>query len=285
MRIFVHGNIQVAGDGEKQIVAAYQKSRLVDVQAPVNAKAERWAYTDFGPAGKIVRRQNEPDLGIVEATFANNVRVNVKRTDREKNFVRVQVRFGGGLLELPADKPGLRLFANLSFIGGGLRAHDLTDVNRALADRKVNVDFTVDDDAFQLGGACDSKALESELQLCGAYLTAPGYRPEALEQFLGVIDNVYSEREHVLASALVTGATSFLSSENFHFGIPPRDAVRKLTMEDLKAWLAEPLSTGYMEVAIVGDIDPEQALALAAKTFGRFPSVARPSQRSLASVG
>ncbi len=271
VRIFVHGNVQADGDGREQILAAYRASRQVAVQAPVDAQAANWAYTDFGPAGRIVRRQTEKDLGITEAVFANNVRVNVMRTDREKNGVRVLVRFGGGLLELPADKPGLRLFANVAFIPGGLQAHSLTDLNRALSDRKVRVDFAVGDDAFQLRGVCATAALESELQLCAAYLTAPGYRPEALEQFLGVVDEIYAQNEHVLSNVLVNETTSFLSSRNPRFGAPPRDSTRKLTMDDLKAWMAKPLSSGYMEVAIVGDIDPDQALALAAKTFGALP--------------
>ena len=271
IRIFMHGNIQVEGDGPKQIIAAFHSSREVPVQPPAEVKAAKWAYTDFGPAGRIVHRQNEKDLGIDETTFANNVRLNVKRTDREKSSVRVSVRIGGGLLELPADKPGLRFLANLSFIGGGLRAHSLNELNRALTDRKVNVDFAVGDEAFLLRGCCASAALETELQLCAAYATAPGYRPEALDQYRQVIDSVYAENDHLLADALVSGASSFLSSGNPRFGTPPRETTSKLTLDDLKAWLAKPLSSGYMEVAIVGDVDPEQALALAAKTFGALP--------------
>ena len=38
-------------------------------------------------------------------------------------------------------------------------------------------------------------------------------------------------------------------------------------MDDLKTWLSEPLRCGYMEVAIVGDIDPDAAIAAVAKTL------------------
>ena len=271
VRIWVQGNLQLAGDGDRQILDAYRQSQAISVQAPIDQKAARWAYTDYGPVGQIVKRQAEKDLDFVEAEFANHVHVNVKRTQREKNNVRVLVRFGGGLLELPADKPGLRLFANSTFIGGGLEAHDLNDLNRALADKKVNVAFVVGDDAFQLSGNCAPVVLDTELQLCAAYLTAPGYRPESREQFLKCIDGVYEQNEHVLGQVALNGAAAFLSSADPRFSVPPRESTRKLTLNDLKAWLAQPLAAGYMEVAIVGDVDPDQALASAAKTFGALP--------------
>ena len=272
VRIWVQGNLQLTGDSDAQILDAYRQSQAIPVQPPIDEKAAHWAYTDFGPAGQIIKRQAEKDLDFVEAEFANHVHINVKRTQREKNNVRILVSFGGGLLELPTDKLGLRIFANLSFIGGGLEAHDLTDVNRALADKKVNVVFGVGDDAFQLSGNCSPAVLDTELQLCAAYLTAPGYRPESCEQFLKCIDGVYEQNEHVLGQVAFNGATTFLSSADPRFSVPPRESTRKLTMDDLKAWLAQPLSTGYMEVAIVGDVDPEQALASAAKTLGALPS-------------
>jgi zinc protease len=50
-------------------------------------------------------------------------------------------------------------------------------------------------------------------------------------------------------------------------------------MDDLKDWMDQPLRKGYMEVAIVGDIDPDRALNLVAKTLGALPqrSAVKPS--------
>ena len=70
-----------------------------------------------------------------------------------------------------------------------------------------------------------------------------------------------------------------VSSSGMRFSAPTtRDSafrrgkpLRKLTMTDLKNWLARPLAKGYMEVAIVGDIAPERALQLVAKTLGTLP--------------
>ncbi len=271
VNIMVKGNLSLAADDVEAVLDAYRQSRAKPVTPPSVEKSGPFAYTDFGPAGKIVKRQELKDLGIIETTFANNVRVNVKRTDRDKNMATVQIRFGGGTLELPADKPGLALLADGTFIGGGLEAQSLGEFTRALADKNCHIGFGVDEDAFRLGGGCSAAELETELDLCMAYLTAPGFRPESLSQLLNVSDSLYSAAANTPEGVLSNDVSLFMHGGDPRFGLPARDELRKLTLDDVKAWLRDPLRTGYMEVAIVGDIDPERALQLAAKTLGALP--------------
>jgi zinc protease len=47
--------------------------------------------------------------------------------------------------------------------------------------------------------------------------------------------------------------------------------MQNLTMDDLKQWLAGPLANGYLEVTLVGDVEPQQALEAIAKTLGALP--------------
>ena len=268
LQIWVDGNLQIDGDKSAQILAAYRASQAVAVEPPVDEKVGRWAYTDFGTAGQIVKRETQKDLDFVQAVLSNNVHVNVKRTAYEKNAVRVQIRFGGGLLELPANKPGLALFANSTFMSGGLEAHSFSDLKRIVADKLVAVNFAVSDDAFQLYGNCSPSMLEMELQLCAAELTAPGYREEAREDFLSALPGYYAQFEHTPEGVVTRDLLPFLRSGDVRFAVAPREVAQKITMDDLKAWLSEPLRHGYMEVAIVGDIEPDAALAAVAKTLG-----------------
>jgi zinc protease len=48
------------------------------------------------------------------------VRVNLKRTDFQKNSIYVGARFGNGQLTQPKDKPGLSFFASMVMNAGGL---------------------------------------------------------------------------------------------------------------------------------------------------------------------
>ena len=271
VRLWVHGNLQPAGDKSEELLAAFHASQKVTVSPPAEETLGRFAYTDFGPAGEIVKRNDQADLGVVEAIFANQVRVNVKRTTLEKNKVCVMLRFGGGLLELPADKPGLRQLANGAFMACGLQAHSLADLNRVTAGKEYGISFIVADDAFQLSGGCTADALETQLQVGAAFLSAPGYRPEGQKQYLDSLENIFGAVEHSAEGAFGNEGLAFLHSHDPRFGIAPRDVMRKLTLDDLKAWLSRPLATGYLEASIVGDIDPEAALKLAAKTVGALP--------------
>ena len=271
LRIWLHGNVQLSGDASQQVLAAYRAAEATAVQKSQEEQVGQLKLADLGPAGTIVRRQQIKDLDFVEATLSNNVRVNVKRTALEKNHVRVVVRFGSGLLEMPADKPGLGLLTMATFIRGGLQSQSLSQMQQSLSDKEVGVVFNVADDAFQLSGGCSPALLELQLQLCAAYLTAPGYREEARDQFLAGAESFYAQLEHTPEGVLSNGAFAFLRGDDTRFKFPTRQELGKLTMGDVKAWLAEPLRSGYMEVVIVGDVDPDQALQLTAKTLGALP--------------
>ncbi len=271
LRIWVHGNLQLAGDADKQILAAYGASRAIAVDPPKDEQATRLTVANLGPAGKIVSRQQPAELDFVEATLSNNVRVNVKRTNFQKGKIHMLVRFGGGLLEEPANKPGLGLMAGSTFIRGGLQSQSLSQLNQYLADKYVGVEFSVTDDAFQLGGTCSPAMLDTELQLCMAYLTSPGYREEACDHFVAGLDGLYSLLEHTAEGMLASRANSFLRSGDPRFTFPTREVLKKITMKDVQSWLAEPLRSGYMEVVIVGDLDIDRTLKLTAATLGALP--------------
>ncbi len=179
LKIWLKGNLSLGKNAEQEVLDAFHASQQAAVSAQTDQSLAKWQYSDFGPAGKIAQRSEQSDLGFVQAVFENNVHVNIKQTSLEKNKLRLIVRFGGGILELPADKLGLDRLATSAFISGGLQAHTLNDLNRIVADKDVSIQFAVGEDAFLLGGGCSSNALDTQLQIVAAYLTAPGYRGEA----------------------------------------------------------------------------------------------------------
>jgi zinc protease len=131
--------------------------------------------------------------------------------------------------------------------------------------------FHVGDDAFRLSGRCTPADLETQLQLLAAYLVAPGFRAEAAEQFQVSADGHYAQLERTPEGIYQRKVDNFLHSGDPRFGTPDRETMRQRTMEEVKAWLSAPLGQGYMEVAIVGDVDPGVAMELLAKTLGALP--------------
>ncbi len=269
-QIFVGGNAQLEGKGG-QILAAYKKSGAVPVEAPAEAAAAKFAYTDFGKPGEIAERKEVSDLGITQLRFANNVRLNLKRTDFEKDSISIAVRIGGGLLTAAEDKPGLAMVASGTFTAGGLEAHDADELRRIFAGKTVGGTFSVGEDAFVLRGGTNNKDLAEALQLLCAYITAPGYREESLRQMHKQVDPLFAQLDHTPMGVMQNEVDPFLKSGDFRAGFPEREELLARTLDEVKAWLAEPLAKGYMEVGIVGDFDEAALLEAAAATFGALP--------------
>ena len=271
LQIFVGGNLKLEGDAAAQIIASYNQSHAVPLTAPAQEETAAFAYTNFGPAGKVANRVEVADLEVTQIAFENNVRLNIKPTPFEKGGIRVIVSFGGGKLTAPKDKPGLIPFAQSTFELGGLEAHDVDALRRIFADKTVGADFAVGDDSFMLSGRTTPEDLATELQLLAATLTAPGYREEAQDQYRKNLEPLYTQLNHTAEGVMNDRVVAFLHSGDYRFGFPAIEVMRQRNLEELKAWLSPELSNGYLEIAIVGDVKVDAAIAAVASTFGALP--------------
>ncbi len=270
--IFVGGNVEVKdADPSEKILEVYRKSGGEKVEPPVEKEQVPFAYTEFGEAGKVASKVVVDDLGLTQVVFENNVRLNVKPTEFEDNVIRVMVRFGGGKLEAPADKPGLVAFAASVFDEGGLEAHSADELDRLFAGKTVGASFSVGDDAFVLGGRTNGDDLVAQMQLLAAFLTAPGYREEGQRQFRKGIDGIYQKLAHTLEGTMQNEVSRFVRGGDFRFGFPAQAELEERNLDEVRAWLAEPLSKSYLEISLVGDVNVEQAVEAVAATFGALP--------------
>ncbi|HTS51717.1 MAG TPA: insulinase family protein [Burkholderiales bacterium] len=269
--VFVTGPITLERP-EGQILQVLEASAARPVTPPTDGAVQKFAYTEFGSPARLVEKKVAPVLDVIQARFGNNVRLNLKRTVFDANSVLVGIRFGGGRLELPRDKPGLKLLAESAFINGGLQKHSFDELNRITAGRNISLDLTVDDDAFVFTGHTTPDDLLLQLQIMAAYLTAPGYRPEALERFRQSLGPLYVNLTRTPSGVLQSRVARYLRDGDPRFGYPDQEEVATRTSEELQAWLAPPLSTGYLEISLVGDFDPDAALQAVASTFGSLPT-------------
>lgn len=268
--LWLTGNLKL-DNPEIEIKAAYEASRTVAVEPPAKIEESAFAYTDFGAPGAIARETKVEDLGVTQVEFANGVRANLKPTDFEAGRVRVMVRIGGGLLSQPADQTGLAFFASNTFMPGGLGKHSADDLPRILAGKTVGTNFSVGADAFIFGGTTNRADLLLQLQLICAYLTDPGYRPEALRLLEKNIGPFYARLATVVEGPLQTEAPRRLANGDPRFGLPPQPDVMSRTVAEMKAWLGAEFARGALEIAIVGDYDLAEATAAVARTFGALP--------------
>ena len=276
--VMVSGNLELK-DSDKAILAAYQASSAMQVEPPAEVEAVAFAYGDVADGGEVAKRTEIEDLKVTQAVLSNGVRVNLRPTDFEDDTIYVKVRFGSGKLVEPADKPGLAMFTDSTFVDGGLEAHDIDTIKRIFAGKAAGVGFSVEDDAFVLSGKTRPSDLHDQLLMLRAYLVAPGYRTEAQVQLRGYLDQYYQQLKVTPDGVFDDKVESYIHGGDRRFGIPPRDELESRTMEESKAWLAEALAGSYMEVTAVGDFDLEEMLSEITGVFGGLPERAAEKSR------
>lgn len=269
--VLVAGNAKIEGDAAVALATAYEQSHAVAVQAPATTAELAWAYTDFGPAGKVVKREHVADLDLDLVTFANGVRLNVKKTDFEAGRIRLAARVGTGTLTEPASQRGLAGLAGGTFDAGGLGKHSIDDLRRIFAGKNVGVGFRPNLDAFDFGGGTTREDLLLELQLFAAKLTDPGYRPEALRQARKGIEQLYLSFAHTPNGPLSTEVANLIAGGDPRFGLPSEEVLLARNLEETRAWLAPQLARGAIELAVVGDLDVDATIDAVARTLGALP--------------
>ncbi|MDX2109737.1 MAG: insulinase family protein [Verrucomicrobiota bacterium] len=269
--VFISGNLPENAPAERDVFRTYVSSLVKPVKALAEDGAGTFAYTDFGTPGVVKSTSTVDAIDTTRVDFANNVTLYYKKTDFEANVIHLNARFGAGLLTAPADKPGLALLAESTFTAGGLEKHSSDDLERLLAGNTVGVAFGVDDDAFVLGGQASKEDIELQLQLMTAYLTAPGYREESLRVARQAFEKLYIQLENTPQGKLRNEGSKFLHGNDFRFGFPSKADLDARSLDEVKAWLAEPLAHSQLTLSIVGDFDTQTLIDAVASTFGTLP--------------
>ena len=268
--IFVAHN-EAVPDADKTIAGLFNESAKVAVAAPAANDNQAFAHSNYGPAGKVVADSRIADLDIRTIRFANNVRLNIKKTDFEKGRIRIGVRIGGGLLEFPQNPDGLGILMSAVFSAGGTTKHSADELQSILAGRAVSGGLSPGMDSFSAYRTTTATDLDLQLQLTAAFITAPGYRPEAEAQWRNIVGAFLPTLDSTPGGVASRDLPRLLASGDTRFGIPSEIALKALTFAQLKSVITPALSNGPIEIGIVGDVDEAVAIAAVGKTFGALP--------------
>jgi zinc protease len=267
----VHFTSKTPIEGFSDIAAStLADSAKVAVSAPEEAKKIQFAYDDFGKAGKIKSDTRIADLGIRTITFANGARLNIKKTDFQPGAIQFGLRVGSGAASFPADKPGLaKLVAITQF--DGFEKHGIPDLISLLAGKTVKLGVGAGDGAFESVGATTPNDLDMQLKLLAATLMSLGYRPETAAQWPDVATITANSIKSNPAAMFNEALPQILSGGDTRFGLVDPDILSQRSYAEVKAAIDAQLKKGPLEVALVGDIDEEKAIAQFAATLGALP--------------
>ena len=257
---------------ESTMLAAYDAAAEVEVK-PLDAQVKSdFAYMDFGPAGKIVSRTKNEDIGFETITFENNVVMHFKKTDFRKDVISIRARIDGTSLTFPQELFGLSGFASTAVNAGGLGAHSNDELRTILAGKAIGASLGIGQASFTLSGATVPQDLPDQLNLMIARMTDPGFREEALTRYTKSIENVFNTLETTPSSTASRYLSQILRNGNPRYRSPEKDEYLTANLDEVKDWVTPYLKSGAIEIGVVGDFNPETLVEQMARTFGALPT-------------
>lgn len=270
----------VEGDAAT-IAAVLAESAAVAVAPPTEAAAVQFAYGDWGTPGTVVADTTIADLGIRTVRFANGLQLNLKTTNFEPGKITFALRIGAGLAGFPADREGLSSMIPLVAGIDGLKAHDADELRRVLAGKEVSLGLGVDEDALVANGQTTPADLDLQLDLLAARLTATAWRPETQAQWAAIAPSAATNLRADASQVLNLALAALFAGGDARLGLTDFDQLKAVSLDDLRAVMGPQLESGPLALGLVGDFDPEAAIAAVAGSLGTLPARAVRREPSL----
>lgn len=250
---------------------SFKKSRSDELKSYEPPPVPRpFPFTEFGPAGNVVRHERSAEMDADLIEFANGVRLNLKRTRFEPGQLRLGIRLDGGRFACPPDKPWLELQPFAWLVGGvkGLPPHELNAFMRGTLEKH---NFSITPAGFHLNAQIPSDKVLLAFQLGAAFFSRPAFRAES------------SGRAALLARE---GVAPYITTADgvAHLGLWHRMTGRhpayrpfayaeitEHTADEPPTWFGELLARAPLEIAAVGDFDPAVVIDACARTLGAMP--------------
>jgi zinc protease len=268
--LVVTGNVKLTDKNPETIILnTYHKSIQTAVSKPVEEKSVVFPYLpEPKKEGRIIRTKKIPDLEIIQVDFKNGVRLNIKKTDFKANQVLVNLAFGRGKSSEPLNKPGLALLTQSVINESGLGVLTKDELERAMAGKNTSATFSIEEDGFLFKGNSVSNEVTLLFQLLYAHIVDPGFRKDAYELSLKRYRQKYMALSRSIDGAMALSGRRFLAGGDQRFGLPDDEAFKKLSLDDIKSWISPFIGNNDIEISVVGDVDTDSVIQLAAQYFG-----------------
>lgn len=271
--IFLAGPRSIEG-AETVVANALQAEQGQEAHSALAPAPAAWPFDHFGDRpGEVVDRLEETDLGVTMLRFANGVRLTIKPTNFHADQILVAASLGHGRQDLPVDHPTEIWAAEAgAFIGGGLQGLSVAEIDRILAGKQLHVRFDVNDNGFLLTGSTRPQDFAAQLQLLTAYLTAPGWRPEAFQSVRDRLITALPQWQASPAGVFQRNGSALLHGGDVRWLSPDLDRLQNARLESLRDLLDPILAQAPIELVVVGDVSVEAAITAVSQTLGALPT-------------
>ena len=268
--MLVTGKVQPGVDARLAAVVA------APVKAATNVRLSTKPVTmadlpKMGPPGKVLSRTSVGLPGMDSITFANGVKLTLFANDAETEKVRINVRFGHGQQAFSPTKPAPGWAANYALVAGGIGKLGQRELDELTNGRRMGMDFSIDDDAFELQAVTRPADYKDQLALFAAKLFAPGWDPAPIARVKTGAAVAYDAMARAPDSVLARDLNWLLHDKDVRFRTPSRAEIEALTPQAFRQTWEPLLASGPIEVQIFGQVNPDDAIQAVAATFGALP--------------
>ncbi len=273
--VMVTGNADLSDQqegAEAAIATVFNNSRLTAVKPPKEKTVIVFPYLSPPAAtGRTKERTTIEDLDIVQVVYENGFRLNLKKTDFKDDEVVATLAFGSGRSEEPQDFPGLAELSMAAINESALGRLDKDELDASLAGRNTDVVFSIDASRFMFQCHTVPSELELLFELLYAHVLDLGFKKDAFVLSQERFAQQYKELSHTVDGALALSGWKFLAGGDSRFGLPSYEKFSRLSLDQVRTWVAAALNGEPLELSMVGDFDVDSAIELAGRYFGSLP--------------
>lgn len=239
----------------------------------------------LGPAGTIGATAILPGLLAERIEFANGVTALISNNSIEPDKVRVNVRFGNGYRSVAGNAPNLLWTGDYALVASGIGPWGQNQIDQLTNGRQIQLDFAIDDDAFELAAESSPADIGDQLRLIAAKLTSPRWDSAPVDRLrIGFLTG-YDLQDATPNAVLDRDLQSWVHDGDKRWTAPDRAEIEALTPAAFRAFWEPLLASGPIEVQLFGDLRALDYRKLLAETFGalaRRPVIAPAAGQTIA---
>ena len=243
---------------EELIVATIAGQSEMAIEAQAEEKIDTELVKKAPHKGKIKSIRTNEDVQTTEWMLSNGIKVVFHPTEFKADEILMRAFSKGGYTQVKtADLPSAELATEIVEMSG-IGRFNMTQLQKALAGKTVNVSPEIHDNTEWMSGSSSIKDFETMLQLTYLYFTSPRRDEEAYAALMAMVKNQLANRDQnpkVAFSDSIEMMSSNHSERTILFDTTTLKRVNlDKALEVYKARFANPADFTFV---FVGNIDPK----------------------------
>jgi zinc protease len=239
------------------------------IQAYVDEEVSSNLVSDEIQVGTIVATKNLPDMGAVEWTLSNDVKVIYRYANYNKEKVALSsYSKGGSSLYEVEDLPSARMAGEMMGMFG-IGDYNAVALKKALTGKSVNVGPTIGSLSEGLSGNCRTQDFETMLQLVYLHFEQPRFDEEAFNTYLARYKAYLANMGDDPGKTMSDSLTMIMSNYHPRTLLFDEDYLEQVTFDQVKRIYQERFANPADFIFfIVGDVEEETVRQMASKYLG-----------------